>query len=289
MKIDLHVHTKTGSDGALPVEAVIAEAARRGIELLSITDHDSLDAQDRAAELARKAGISYITGVELNVTFEYEGRPLSLDFLGYRFDPTFHKLVNKLRALRARREERAREIMQRINTEFDREGIEHLTEEDFRRIQERVDGSFGRPHIADYLVEKGIVRDRQEAFAKYLVKCDVPKYPLALSEASMLVRNGGGVLIFAHPADPAGTSLAPITRDLEEQTAIIERHMLAHIDGIECWHPGHDERTTAHYMAFARRHGLIMTGGSDCHQKPVILGTVPVPNFVADYFAQQRS
>lgn len=289
MKIDLHVHTKTGSDGALPVGEVIEEAVRRGVGLLSITDHDSIEAQGTAAAVAARFGILYITGVELNVTFEYRGKPLSLDFLGYRFDLTFHKLVNKLRALRARREERAREIMERINAEFDREGIAHLTEEDFRKIQESVDGSFGRPHIADYLVRKGIVRDRQEAFDKYLVKCDVPKYPLALSEASMLIRNGGGVLVFAHPADQAGTSLAPVTRDLEEQTAIIEQHMLPYIDGVECWHPGHDDKAAAHYAEFARRHGLIVTGGSDCHQKPIILGTVPVPDAVADYFLLQRS
>jgi len=105
----------------------------------------------------------------------------------------------------------------------------------------------------------------------------------------MLIRNAGGVLIFAHPADPAGTSLAPVTGDLNEQTAIIERHMLAYIDGIECWHPSYTEKATAHYAEFARRHGLMMTGGSDCHQKPVILGTVPVPEFVADYFLTKRS
>ncbi|MBM3132415.1 MAG: PHP domain-containing protein [Chloroflexi bacterium] len=284
MKIDLHVHTKTGSDGALTVEDVIEEAARRGVGLLSITDHDSIECQSTAVTLAGKYGIAYVTGVELNVTFEYGGKPVSLDFLGYRFDTTFHKLVNKLRALRERREERAHQIMQNLNAEFDKERIEHLTEEDFLKIQQSVDGSFGRPHIANYLIKKGIVKTRQEAFDKYLVKCDVPKYPLALSEASMLVRNAGGVLVLAHPGDPNGTSLVTISSDLNEQTAIIERHMLSYIDGIECWHPRHDERTVSHYTNFATKHRLIMTGGSDCHQKPVLIGTVPVPDFVASFF-----
>ena len=75
-------------------------------------------------------------------------------------------------------------------------------------MKKSVDGTLGRPHIADYLVKKGIVASRQEAFDKYLVKCDVPKYPLYLEEASKLIRSAGGKLVIAHPDDPHGTSLA---------------------------------------------------------------------------------
>src|SRR4030042_437477 len=107
-----------------------------------------------------------------------------------------------------------------------------------KNIQDSVDGSFGRPHIANYLIQKGIVKDKQEAFDKYLVKCDVPKYPLSLAEASMLVRNAGG--------------------------------------------------TSDYYVEFASRHKLVMTGGSDCHQKPIIMGTVEVPDWVAKQFSQER-
>ena len=89
------------------------------------------------------------------------------------------------------REERAAKILTNLNVEFEKEGIEKLTQTDFDLIQASVDGTLGRPHIADYLVKKGIVRNRQEAFDKYLVKCDVPKYPLYLEEASRLVRNAG--------------------------------------------------------------------------------------------------
>ena len=60
--------------------------------------------------------------------------------------------------------------------------------------------------------------------------------------------------------------------------------MLNYIDGIECWHPRHDARTTEHYIALAKKHGLIMTGGSDCHQKPVIMGTLDIPDWVAAQF-----
>ena len=171
-----------------------------------------------------------------------------------------------------------------MNVEFDKENIERFTEQDLENIQDSVDGAFGRPHIANYLVAKGTVGDKQEAFDKYLAKCDVAKYSLSLAEASILVRNAGGILVHAHPNDPNGTSLVSITTDLDEQTRIIEEYMLDYIDGVECWHSRHDARTTAYYVGFARRHGLMMTGGSDCHQKPLLMGTVDVPDYVAEQF-----
>ena len=285
MKIDLHIHTKTCSDGNLSIEEVFREAKRRNIDLMSVPDHDSIDCQERAMALAEKSGIFYITGVELNVTFPYpDSQSISLDFLGYRYDINNRELKNKLQLIREHREARARQILDKLNAEFDKENIERFTETDLEKIQDSVDGTFGRPHIANYLIAKGIVRDKQEAFDKYLVKCDVAKYPLSLAEASRLIRNAGGILVHAHPNDPNGTSLVSLTGDLEEQTKIIEQYMLEYIDGIECWHSRNDAQTTAHYIEFTKKHGLIMTGGSDCHQKPIIMGTLDIPDFVATQF-----
>ncbi len=285
MKIDLHIHTRTCSDGNFSIEEVFKEAKKRNIDLMSTTDHDNIDCQERAIALAKQYGISYLTGVELNVPFQYPGnKPVSLDFLGYQYDFNNEELRNKLQLIREHRERRARQILQKLNAEFDKEGIQRFTEQDIKNIQDSVDGTFGRPHIANYLIRKGIVSDKQEAFDKYLVKCDVPKYPLSLAEASQLVRNAGGILVFAHPNDPDGTSLVTITRDLSEQMKIIEKYMLPYIDGIECWHPRHEEKTIAYYVKFARRHNLIMTGGSDCHQKPLLMGTLDIPDWVATQF-----
>jgi predicted metal-dependent phosphoesterase TrpH len=116
------------------------------------------------------------------------------------------------------------------------------------------------------------------------VKCDVPKYPLYLEEASMLVRNAGGIIVLAHPNDSHGTSLVTLTKSLPEQTEIIEKSMLGYIDGVECWHSRNDAQTTNHYLKFAKEHGLIITGGSDCHQKPILMGTVKIPKYVAEQF-----
>jgi predicted metal-dependent phosphoesterase TrpH len=287
MIIDLHIHSKS-SDGALTVEEVVNEAKLRNIGLMSITDHDSIDCQEKAMDLARKNGIRYVSGVELNVTFSHpkyrEGKSVSLDFLGYQFDVKSKELKDKLQQMAEYREGRAAKILGNLNAEFEKEGIVKLTRNDFEEIQASVDGVLGRPHIADYLVKKGIVRNRQEAFDRYLVKCDVPKYPLYLEEASRLVRNAGGIIVLAHPNDPHGTSLVTLTKSLPEQTEIIEESMLGYIDGVECWHSRNDAQTTNHYVKFAEEHGLIMTGGSDCHQKPILMGTVEVPGYVSDQF-----
>jgi len=290
MRIDLHIHTKTGSDGNLSIQEVFQEAKNRNIDLISITDHDSIDCQERAIALARQYGISYITGVELNVTFRYpeKDKAISLDFLGYQFDIGNQELRDKLQLIKEHRERRAGQILEKLNVEFAKEGIKRFTEQDLKNIQDSVDGVFGRPHIANYLIRKGIVKDKQEAFDKYLVKCDVAKYPLSLAEASKLIRNAGGILVQAHPNDPNRTSLVSITPDLAEQTKIIEEYMLEYIDGVECWHSRHDENTTAHYIEFARKHSLIMTGGSDCHQKPILMGTVDIPDWVAAQFKDRK-
>jgi predicted metal-dependent phosphoesterase TrpH len=284
VRIDLHIHTKTCSDGNLTIEEVFREAKNRAIDFISITDHDSVGCQKRAIDLAKDHGMSYITGIELNVTFHYPGgdKDVSLDFLGYGYDIEDQELNNKLQLLKEHRDKRAHQILQNLSVEFDKEGIERFTEKDIKKIEDSVDGVFGRPHIANYLIEKGIVKDKQEAFDRYLVRCNVPKYLLSLAEASRLIRNAGGVMIHAHPNDPNGTSLVTITRDLEEQTELIEKYMLQYVDGVECWHSRHDERATARYIEFARKHNMLMTGGTDCHQKPIIMGTLRIPDWVAE-------
>jgi predicted metal-dependent phosphoesterase TrpH len=291
MKIDLHIHSKDGSDGHWHLEEIFAEGVqRRHIGLISITDHDSILAQEKARELARSYGIAYITGVELNVTFSHPnykgGKPVSLDVLGYQYDVHYPPLVEKLETLRDFRKKRAEQILENINHEFAREGLPAFTAADLEVIQVGVDGALGRPHIADYMIRKGLVATRQEAFDRYLVKCDVPKMPVSIKEASALIRGAGGRVMLAHPNDPHGTSLATLTPSGEEQMRIIQDAMMDHIDGVECWHSRHDRKTAEAYVAFARATGLMVSGGSDCHQHPVLMGEVEVPDYVAKQFVE---
>jgi len=287
MTIDLHIHSKS-SDGQLSISEIINEAKSRKIDFIAVTDHDSIVCQKDAQMLTKKQGICCISGVEMNVIFSHpsyhDGKPVSLDFLGYNFDIANQKLVNKLQKIAEYRKQRAENLLSNLNSELKKESFFTLAITDFVAIQKSVDGVIGRPHIADYLVQKGIVKTRQEAFDKYLVKCDVPKYPLPLEEASELIREAGGKAVLAHPNDPHGTSLVNLTSSLEEQTKIIETSMLTYIDGVECWHSRHDTSTTEHYIRFAKTNNLLLTGGSDCHQKPVIMGTVGIPAYVASQF-----
>jgi predicted metal-dependent phosphoesterase TrpH len=284
--IDLHMHTSTGSDGRMTVEEVVAEAADRGLDVMSISDHDSVAAQARALELAREEGIRYIHGVELNVTFSHpdylKGKARALDFLGYGYDPENGPLTAKLRELAAYREKRGAEILEKLNHELGKEGIQLLTAADMEAIQATVDGSMGRPHIANYLIAKGLVPDKETAFHRYLVKCNVPKMPLSLEEAAELVHGAGGILILAHPDDPNGTSLRPFTESLEEQQEMVAESILDFIDGIECWHSRLTPEASESYLTFARKHDLVVTGGSDCHQQPILMGSVDVPDWVVE-------
>jgi predicted metal-dependent phosphoesterase TrpH len=288
MKIDLHIHSKTCSDGNLSIEDIFKEAQKRGIGMMAVTDHDSLDCQAQAIELAEKYGIKYISGMELNIIFSHTeltgGKDISLDFLAYNYDIANSALKSKLKVVSSYREERALKVLEKINSAFEEDGIEKFTQKDIETIQASVDGVFGRPHIANYMVKLGIVADKQEAFDRYLVKCDVPKYPFRIEDASKLVHDAGGVLVLAHPDDPNGTSIVKLSKNVVEQTEIIEKAFLEYIDGVECWHTRHSPETSAHYIEFARANDLIMTGGSDCHQKPLIMGTVDVPDFVAVQF-----
>ena len=288
MKIDLHIHSKS-SDGKMDVQDIFKEAKDRNIDFIAITDHDSIACQAQAIEESKRSGIDYLTGVELNIAFSHpkflNGKTVSLDLLGYQFDSKNKALSSKLETMAKYREERAAKILNNLNAEFRKENIGELTKADLCQIEETVDGSIGRPHIADYLVKKNIVKSRQDAFDKYLVKCDVPKFQLYLEEAAKLIKGAGGKLVIAHPNDPHGTSLSALTNVLTEQTQIIAEKMLTFIDGVECWHSRHTLETTKHYVAFAKEYGLIMTGGSDCHQKPIVMGTVDVPSWVRKQFS----
>ena len=287
MPIDLHIHSKN-SDGSFTVEKIIEIAKLRHISMLSITDHDSIICQQKVSSLAKENGIRYISGVELNVTFNSSQsssqKSIYLDFLGYNFDSDNCQLQNKLQQMANYRQKRAEKILKKLNIEFRKKQIKELTKDDLDNIQHSVDGVFGRPHIADYLVKKGIAKNRNEAFDNYLVKCNVPKYPLFLKDASRLLKNAGGKIILAHPNDPHGTSLSKLFSLLDKQTEIITDSILPFIDGIECWHSRNDAKTTNHYVTYSKKHGLLMTGGSDCHQNPLLIGTVKVPSYVAKQF-----
>jgi 3',5'-nucleoside bisphosphate phosphatase len=288
MKIDLHIHSKACSDGKMTLAEIFHEADARNIRVISITDHDNIACQETAESLAIEYGMHYVSGVELNIAFSHpdyrNGKAASLDVLGYGYDIHNAPLTHKIEELIAYRRYRAEEILHKINREFEKKGLPPFTQQDLEAIQATVDGAFGRPHIANYMVKKGIVATRQEAFDVYLVSCNVPKMPLSLEEASELIRGAGGKLMLAHANDPNGTSLAALTTSIKEQCGIIQDVMHPFLDGLECWHSRLSPETTSAYTSLAGESRLMVSGGSDCHQNPIIMGTVDVPAYVAGQF-----
>ena len=138
MIIDLHIHSKDGSDGRMSLAEIFAEASRRSIDLISITDHDSIEGQAKARELAAQYGIAYISGVELNVTHAHpdynNGKSVSLDFLGYGFDIKDQNLVAELKTIREYRQARAQKILENVKSELAKASLPLFTDYDLAAI-----------------------------------------------------------------------------------------------------------------------------------------------------------
>lgn len=315
-KIDLHVHSNN-SDGEFSISQIFTEAVKRDIKFLSITDHDNIDGQAQAINLAKENDIKYIQGVELNVVFTdpdaTSGKDLTLDLLGYGFDIENEEFKAKLIEIRKFRTQRIKKIFKNINEEFEKARIAELTLEDLTSLIKSVDGTIGRPHLAQMLKEKGKVSSIQEAFDNYLVRCNEPKYRFLIQDASKMIRSIGGKAVLAHPNDWHGTSLTKLSEqrykdstgkshkdsngstsdykawlesdeNLTWQQELIETHLLDYLDGIECWHSRHGPKTSKSYNAFSIKKNLIATGGSDCHQHPIMMGTLELPEEIINSF-----
>ncbi|TMQ60837.1 MAG: PHP domain-containing protein [Candidatus Eisenbacteria bacterium] len=258
-RIDLHMHS-SASDGSFTPDAVTRTAASNGVEIFSLTDHDTLDGLPAAALCAKQCGLRLIPGVELSVSEE----AMDVHLLAYGFDETDPTLGAAVARYREGRRERARKILSRLKGL----GI-RISLEEIETIAHG--GSLGRPHVAEALLRAGHVESFNEAFQRYLghhAPAYVPKPRVTLEEASTIVRDAGGVTILAHP----GT----LNRDY-----LIPAWARRGLDGIEVWHSKHDAAAVERYRGFAQLHGLLMTGGSDYHGERtpgITIGSVEVPD-----------
>lgn len=255
--IDLHSHTDE-SDGSLSPEQLIEAARDASIQTLAITDHDTFAGHDRARPLARERGIELLCGIEIST--KLHGR--SVHLLGY-----FPNQPDRLDSLRqwimdlqtARRERNIRLAARLRELGFD------VTLEE---AEARGRGMTGRPHFARILVEKGYVSNYRQAFDEYLdesATAYVFRREPQFAEAVGRIRQSGGVASLAHPTRIHG-DVARLLPELCE----------AGLNAIEAYHSDHTEADSALYTELARKHGLLITGGSDFHGvvKPgVRLGT----------------
>ncbi|MEW6058773.1 MAG: PHP domain-containing protein [Actinomycetota bacterium] len=257
--IDLHAHTNR-SDGTFTPREVVRLAAERGLEVVAITDHDTVEGLDEAAMAGSELGVEVVPGVELSA--EYLGT--SVHVLCYWMDPENREFRAELRRLLDSRLRRGELMVERLRA------LGHPIS--FDRVREIAGGgNVVRPHVAQAMVEAGVVATEQEAFDRFISDggpAHVPKHALDPVDAVGLIRRAGGVCVLAHPGMWGVQSSVP--------DDLIEAMAGAGMGGLEVDHPDHAPEQRAYYGGVADRLGLVRTGGSDCHgtrHDPVRLGT----------------
>ncbi|MFC1643591.1 PHP domain-containing protein [Chlamydiota bacterium] len=257
--IDLHLHTIC-SDGTFTASEIINIAFEKGISAVAITDHDSVDGIDEAMICGKKEGVEVIPGVELSA---YDDDDIEVHILGYFIDYKDKWFVERLEEIRDVRKKRYEKILSKLKEiEID------LTGEDFPGEDECV--SYGRPHVARLLLKKGYVHSFKEAFVKYIGKgCHgyVEKKRLTVPEAIEMVIKVNGIPVLAHPG---------ILNDDNKVNSYIGMGIL----GIEAYHSDHSLQEQMKYVDIAKKHNILITGGSDCHgkiKKDILMGKVKVP------------
>lgn len=248
MKSDLHLHS-TASDGADAPARVVELAAEAGLSGIALTDHDTLAGIAEARLAAERSGIDLIPGVELSV--DHDGTKMHM--LVYGIEPGPGPLQDRLAALLEGRDVRNRKIIAALQ-----ELGYDITLAD---VEEQARGpSIGRPHIADALVMKGYLTNRDEAFVDLLHDGGAVYFPrarLTAIEAIELGRESGGVAVIAHPKT--------IQLRGEDFTRMFKELAAAGLAGIEAHHPMHDPALRKHLEELATSLSLIATGGSDYH------------------------
>jgi predicted metal-dependent phosphoesterase TrpH len=244
--IDLHTHT-TASDGRCTPQELVVRAARAGIQVLSVTDHDTLAGCAAAAEGCAQAGIEFVTGIE--ITAVVDGADVHV--LGYFMGSESPALQTFLSEQRLRRISRVREIIDRLASH----GITLDADAILQPALDDPSKSVGRPWIARALVAGGHVKHVGEAFMRWLSHdrpAFVPRTGASPEEVFHRIHEAGGIASLAHPI-------------LVEHDEWIPGYAAAGLDALEAYHTDHDERATRHYLALAADLKLAVSGGSDYH------------------------
>jgi predicted metal-dependent phosphoesterase TrpH len=247
--IDLHTHS-TASDGTEPPAVVVQQALRAGLTTLALTDHDTTLGWDDAAAEARRLGIDLVSGIE--VSCQRRGR--SIHLLAYLPDPSDRDLCAELERARTSRDTR----LERMVTLMAADGIPITIEQVLAQVEEGA--TAGRPHIADALVEAGVVTGRDEAFGRWLGNEGpyyVGHYAPDPVRAVRVVRSAGGVAVVAHPYS--------VTRGRVLGDELLEEMAEAGMAGIEARHRDHTPEAVRHLTSLASGLGLFTTGSSDYH------------------------
>jgi 3',5'-nucleoside bisphosphate phosphatase len=248
--VDLHSHTLY-SDGSQTPTQLVRLARANGVRTLAVTDHDHTGGIDEALGAGLQAGIEIIPGIELSVSHaEFE----DIHLLAYYFAWHHPSLLDRLETFRLARDTRGERILERINDKLAGEGRQPIS---YTAVKARVQGAFGRPHIATALIERGYAADMHAAFRDYLIPCNVPKYYMPAAEAMALIQQTRGLSSVAHPKF--------ITPDRPRLRSVIGELRELGLDGIEAYHGDHAAEERLYCIRLANQLGMIVTGGSDYH------------------------
>ena len=246
---DLHCHSVV-SDGTLTPEALAQRAAANGVDLWALTDHDEIGGQQRAAAAARAAGMRYLTGTEISVSFAGQ----TVHIVGLGFDADDAAMREGLHGTRCGREARAREM----SAQLERAGIAGAYEGALRFVGNPE--LISRTHFARFLVESGVCKDTYEVFRRFLTEGKpgfVPHRWAALRDAVRWISDAGGVAVIAHPARYRFTA--------NEEYALFSEFKAHGGRGVEVVTGSHSDAEALRYADVAKEFGLAASRGSDFH------------------------
>ena len=244
--IDLHTHS-TASDGIYSPTELLHRAKEVGLRVLALTDHDTTDGLEEAMRAARTLDIDLIPGIEINT--DVGGGEVHV--LGYFLEfqrPEFQAVLKVLRDARERRGQRMVELLN-----------EHGVNISWERVREIAQGSVGRPHVAEALLEAGYVQTIGEAFDSYIGRdcyAYVPRYKLTPKDAVLLIASANGLPVIAHPIELPG---------LDELRSWLPELCEAGMVGLETYYGPYTPENERELLALAHEYNLIPTGGSDFH------------------------
>lgn len=247
--IDLHTHS-TVSDGTDTPAELVAAAVAVGVDVLGITDHDTVGGWAEADEAAQAQGLTLVKGIEISCHYFSS----SLHLLGYLTDPADPGLTEELTRARESRATRLERMVERMVAD----GIPISYEQVLRHVAPGA--TPGRPHIADALIESGVIQHRDEAFVDWLNESSpyyVHHYAIEPARAVRLVRAAGGVPVIAHPFTRTRGSSIP--------DSFVEELADAGLAGLEAYHRDHGPEEVARAERLGRDFGLLLTGSSDYH------------------------
>ena len=267
-RADLHTHSNC-SDGVLSPTALVELAASRGVRIMALTDHDSMEGLPEALQAgSRHPGFTLIPGVEMST--DIPGSEVHV--LGYFLDPKDGHLQEELARLRSLRRDRGRRMVEKLRDL----GMDISWE----RVQAIADGgAVGRPHVAQALLEKGYIGSAQEAFERYIGRngpAYVERTKMTPAEAVAFLHQRRALPVLAHP------------REMENLEGLLPTLQEAGLAGMEVYYQDYDEASIERLLTIARRHGLLPTGGSDYHglggEHERLPGDIPLPDEVIDAF-----